>query len=138
VDAVLWRLCQYAAYGAVGGFVGVLAKSGRLELPHLVRRSEDGERAVMIDLGFLGSLILGAVLAAVMDGRPQTAIAYGLAAGFVGPAALNCVLDPLLIRVGLGLVEAKEKDHVAVEADSGVREAGRARHHRGRGAKHQR
>lgn len=98
------KLAEYAVFGAVGALIGAAAKNRSLELPRVTRKKEKSGAVVKsLDLGFLTAPLLGAVLAAVVDGRPQTGIAYGLAAGFAGPAIINAVLDPIIARLGMPL-----------------------------------
>ena len=95
-------LLIFAGYGAIGAFIGAISKTRKLELPRIIRRGVSlADRVTLIDVGFLGAPLLGAVLAAIVDGRPQTAIAYGIAAGFAGPAVINSVIDPILARIGM-------------------------------------
>ena len=104
-------LLLFSAYGAAGAFIGSVSKTRKLELPRIIRRGVKLEdRVTLIDVGFLGAPLLGAVLAAVVDGRPQTALAYGIAAGFAGPAVINSVIDPILARIGMSEVEAAHVD----------------------------
>lgn len=87
------KLLEYAAYGAVGALAGVVGKSGELRLPRLRRRAlKDGDVVIALDLGFIAALLLGAILAAWIDGRPQTALAYGLASGYAGPSLLSAMV----------------------------------------------
>ncbi|HEU4751926.1 MAG TPA: hypothetical protein VFU47_03740 [Armatimonadota bacterium] len=100
MNPVLWKTLEYAAYGALAALIGSMAKSRGLQLPRIfVQRHADGETVKVIDLGFLTSPILGAFLAAYFDTRPENAIAWGLAAGFVGPSIINAVWDPIVRRV---------------------------------------
>lgn len=96
------KLAWFFLYGAVGGLIGAMAKSRRLTLPRItVEREADGELVKEWDSGFLWAPFLGGALAAIVDGRPETAIAYGLASGYAGPAIINAVVDPILKKFGL-------------------------------------
>lgn len=102
-----WKILEYAAWGGAGALLGSVAHTRTLQLPRIVRRGVDpGDQVVLLDLGFLVAPILGAVLAAIVDGRPQTAVAYGIAAGYAGPAFANALLDALLRRIGMPEVPA--------------------------------
>lgn len=94
------ELCAYAAWGGAGALIASMTRTRRLQLPRLyLRRSRDGETVRILDPGFLAAPLLGAFLAAALDGRPWTAAAYGLASGWAGPAILNALIDPILHRV---------------------------------------
>lgn len=84
----------YFAYGAVGGFVGEIAKTGRLRLPRIV--------AGALDVGFLVAPLIGGTLASLFDSSPQNAIAWGVAAGYAGPSLVSMVVEPLLAKLKLG------------------------------------
>lgn len=93
---------EFCAWGALGGLIGGATKTHKLQLPRVIRRgAEPGDRVVLIDLGFLASILLGGTVAMIVDGRVQTALAYGLAAGFAGPAVVNALLDPLFHKLGM-------------------------------------
>lgn len=119
MDPTTLKILESAGWGALGALVAMAGKTRRLMLPHLVRRGvEDGEHVYLVDLGFLAAPLLGAALAMMLDGRPQTALAYGVTAGYAGPAVLNAVLDPFLKKIGMGPVqpmdgEGEKKDEVA-------------------------
>jgi hypothetical protein len=96
------KILEFAAFGFLGGVIGVMARSERLALPRIVaERQADGQVVRFIDPGFLASCLLGALLAAWRDGRPETAIVYGLASGYVGPALLKRLIERLLKHAGL-------------------------------------
>jgi len=98
------KLLEYAGYGLASGVIGTMARERRLTLPRIYKVRDGTNRAeTVVDPGFLAAPVLGAVLAMIVDGRPQTALAYGLAAGFVGPALLHSLLEPLLKRFGIDL-----------------------------------
>ncbi|MFN3652209.1 MAG: hypothetical protein ACK47B_21740 [Armatimonadota bacterium] len=96
-----WKLVEFFIYGAIGGLIGAMTKSRSLELPRIVvKRQKDGEVRKFIDMGFLAAPFLGGALAAYFDGRPETAIVYGVTSGYAGPSLLNALGDTLLKRVG--------------------------------------
>ncbi len=104
-------ICQFFGWGALGGLIGGATKSHRLQLPRVIRRGVDpGDRVILIDLGFLASILLGGTVAMIVDGRVQTALAYGLAAGFAGPAVVNALIDPLLRKIGMPPAVPDEKE----------------------------
>lgn len=97
----LEQILAYAAYGGIGAVVGLVAKTRRLELPRVVRRQlRTGDHSTHLDVGFLAAPLLGAVLAVLFDTSAPNAIAWGLASGYVGPALLNAIIDPILARLG--------------------------------------
>lgn len=95
-------LICYPFAGFVGALIGSAVRNGRLELPRLVvQREKDGEIRKYIDPGFLLSTIVGALLAAWIDGRPWTAVFVGVTAGYVGPSILiTLVIEPLAKKLG--------------------------------------
>lgn len=96
LNLLLFPIC-----GAIGGIIGCAAKHEKLELPRIVViREADGETRRFIHPGFLASVLAGAVGAFIIDHRPETAIVYGLAAGFVGPAILKAFIAPALRKLG--------------------------------------
>ena len=104
MDASHLKLLMYFAYGAVGGLIGSMAKSRRLTLPRMVgERLADGTVRKIIDPGFVTAPLLGGLLAAYFDVRPENSIAWGLAAGYAGPSILNALVDQLLKRLGLAM-----------------------------------
>jgi hypothetical protein len=101
MDPTYLKLLEYAAFGSVGAIVGAMAKCRKVQLPRVsVERTRDGETVTVIDMGFLTAPLLGACLAMYFDTNAPNAIAWGLAAGFVGPSLLNSMIDPLLKRLG--------------------------------------
>jgi len=97
-----FKILEFAAYGAAAALLGTMVRDGRLQVPRIYsERGREGHPVRFIDPGFLGSVLLGAALAAYFDGRAQTAAAYGLAAGYAGPALLNALAEPLLKRLGM-------------------------------------
>jgi hypothetical protein len=91
-----------AAIGAGTALLTGLGKTGRLELPRVVRQVDpDGSTVTLIDLGFLAAPILGAVAAVMGDGGWRMALVWGSLAGGLGPAVLNTILDPLLEKLGM-------------------------------------
>jgi hypothetical protein len=104
-------LLAFAGYGAAAALVTAIAKTRKLELPHVIRRGVNpGDRVFLIDVGFLAAPLLGGVIAAIVDGRPQTALAYGVAVGFAGTAVVNSVIDPILSKLGMSEVEPAYSD----------------------------
>lgn len=101
MDAQQWELLWFALYGGSAAFVASITRTGRLVVPRPRRRRDPDGDEWSWDLGSFAAAPLGALLAAVFDGRPQTAIAYGLAAGVAGPALLSALTDPLLKKLGL-------------------------------------
>jgi hypothetical protein len=94
----------FALYGGVGALLCAAAKQRTLEMPRVVRkRDADGDVRTVIDLGFLAAPLLGAIVAAYVDGRPATALAWGALCGYAGPAILNWVFDPWLKKLGVPL-----------------------------------
>lgn len=92
----------FFAYGAVGGIVGAMSKSRRLRLPRVIRHVEkDGDLVVEVDAGFLLAPLLGGLVAMLLDGRPATAIGWGLACGYAGPAIVNVIVDGMLRKLGV-------------------------------------
>jgi hypothetical protein len=67
----------------------------------ICKRERNGETVKFVDPGFLTSVFLGAALAIYFDTKPENAIAWGLGAGFAGPAILRSLIDSLLKRLGL-------------------------------------
>jgi len=106
----LTDLLPLAGFGALAAFLAAVAKSHRLELPRVVRQNGDGGTVTLIDLGFLGAPLLGGLLAIAVDGGPKQAFLYGMAAGVIGPAILNTVLDPLLAKLGLPPVSGLDRE----------------------------
>lgn len=99
-----WKVLEYLAWGGAAGLIGAMTKSRRMTLPRITcEREKDGSTVKVLDWGFLVAPFLGALVAAVVDGRPQTAVAYGLACGFAGPSLLNIVTEWVLSRAGLML-----------------------------------
>lgn len=99
-----WKILEYLAWGGASGLIGSMTKSRRMTLPHLTCiRERDGRVVKGFDWGFLAAPLLGAVVAAAVDGRPSTAIAYGLACGYAGPSLLNLIVDWGLGKLGLML-----------------------------------
>ncbi len=91
------KILEYAAWGGVGGIAGAMTKGQRIELPRIVlERESDGHVRKFIDPGFLGSIVLGAVLAIYFDTSPQNALAWGVASGYVGPAILGVFTDAFM------------------------------------------
>jgi len=89
----------FALWGAGGALIGSMVREDGLQLPRVyVKKNGTGAERTYIDPGFLVALIAGAVLAAWIDGRPQTALAYGVACGFAGPAALRQMLGGFVDR----------------------------------------
>ena len=98
---LLIKLLVYAVFGAVGGLIGVASKGEALGLPRVLTvKDKDGSSRRMWDPGFLMSVFLGAGIAAWRDGSYEQAIAWGLAAGFVGPALLKTLLDSYFRKLG--------------------------------------
>lgn len=99
-----WKLLEFAAFGFFSGIIGTMARERKLTLPRIYKiKDPQGGTETVVDSGFLVAPVLGAVLAMIVDGRPETALAYGLAAGFVGPALLQSVLEPVLRKFGIEL-----------------------------------
>lgn len=115
------EMLQFAAFGGLGGLLGSACKTRTLQLPRILRRGVNPEeRVVLLDLGFLAAPLLGGILAAVIDGRPSTAIAYGLASGWVGPAVVNAVLDPFLAKIGMGPISREIPDAGEKTCEAGM------------------
>jgi hypothetical protein len=96
-----WAVVQLAACGFGGALIGSMAKTRRLRLPRVcVVKQESGEAEWILDPGFLATPLLGAFLAVLLASRAEVALWYGLATGYVGPALLNLLFDPLLKRLG--------------------------------------
>ncbi|MGV3720575.1 MAG: hypothetical protein ACO1SX_06655 [Actinomycetota bacterium] len=95
-------LICFPAAGFVGALIGSAVRNGRLELPRLVmQRESDGQVRKWIDPGFLLSTVVGALLAAWIDGRPWTAVFVGVTVGYVGPSILvTLVIEPLAKKLG--------------------------------------
>jgi hypothetical protein len=101
------KLLEFAAFGFTAGIIGTMARERKLTLPRIYKIKElDGGTETVIDPGFLAAPVLGAALAMIVDGRPETALAYGLAAGFVGPSLLQSLLEPVLRKFGIDLTHA--------------------------------
>jgi predicted Na+-dependent transporter len=100
---VEWQTAAaFFGYGAIGGIVGAMSKSRRLRLPRVIRRvARDGDHIIEVDSGFLLAPLLGGLVAMIVDGRPETAIGWGLACGYSGPAIVNAIVDGLLKKLGV-------------------------------------
>jgi hypothetical protein len=122
-----WKLVEYALWGGLAALIGAMAKSRRLTLPQIfvVRRDGKVKRRV-IDMGFLVAPLMGGLLAAVVDGRPSTAVAYGLAAGYAGPALVNAIVDGVLNGLGYAVktMRSRRGDGETGEKSDGPRLAG--------------
>ncbi len=106
-----------AGIGAGTALLTALGKSGRFRLPRIIRQADpDGGAVTLVDLGFLASPILGAVVAVMGDGGWRTALVWGVLSGGIGPAVLNTLLDPLLHK--LGLPELSDPDGEGTRAPS--------------------
>ena len=95
------KLLEYAVYGGLSALVGSMTKSRSLTLPRLVTYHEkNGQVKKIWDPGLLVAPFGGAIIAAIVDGRPQTALAYGVAVGFAGPAVFSVLSDAVIKRLG--------------------------------------
>jgi hypothetical protein len=95
-------LCAFAVWGLIGGLIGASTRTHRLELPRVVcEHSKTGQVKRYVDPGFLTAAVFGAVVAAAIDGRPWTALAYGIAVGYAGPAIVRALVDRVLRTLSL-------------------------------------
>lgn len=110
MDALL-QLAPLAGIGALSALVAAGAKSHRWQLPRIVREnSAEGGQVVLVDLGFLAAPLLGLLASAAMATSYKQAFLWGVAAGVVGPAVLNTILEPLLGRLGLPAATGADGD----------------------------
>lgn len=102
MPADLLESLPLAGIGALAALIAAGAKSHRWQLPRIVREnSAEGGQVVLVDLGFLAAPLCGAITAAAMATSMKQAFWAGCAAGVMGPAILNTLLEPLLGRLGL-------------------------------------
>ncbi len=107
----LLELLPLAGIGSLAALVAAGAKSHRWQLPRIVRENQaEGGSVVLVDLGFLAAPLLGALCALVWATGPKQAFWAGVAAGWVGPAVLNTLLEPLLGRLGLPAATGADGD----------------------------
>ncbi len=73
--------------------------------------------------GIVGAFI-GAVIGAAVDGRPLTALAFGVTAGFAGPAFVKVIADTTLRMFGYAvkaMAEEMERRPAAGEGTAAAR-----------------
>lgn len=117
----LLELLPLAGIGAAAAFLTALAKSHRLELPRVVRQNGEDGTVTLVDLGSLAAPLLGMICAVAMDGGPRQAMLWGMAAGIMGPAVLNTLVDPLLARLGMPRAETQSNSAEArTEGEAGT------------------
>jgi hypothetical protein len=87
-------MMQFFAFGGVAAFLAGLVKEGKLQLPCLYhQKGEDGVTRTYVDPGFLLNIVVGGIGAAILDGRPVTAIVYGIASVFIGREMLRPLVE---------------------------------------------
>lgn len=119
-----WKLLEYAGYGFLGALVASMVKERSIRLPTIyIHKDTDGVTRRYVDPGFIGAALLGAIIAAIMDGRPQTAIAYGVASAFVGLE----ILKPIIAGV-MGIL-GKQVEFSTGSAGPNLSSAGEERAH---------
>jgi len=95
------KIFEYAAWGFIGGVIGLMSKNRRLELPRLHSvREKDGRVSKWIDVGFLSSPFLGSALAIYFDTRPENALAWGMVAGYAGSSVMTLLQERVLTLAG--------------------------------------
>lgn len=95
------KILEYAAWGFIGGLIGLMSKNRRLEMPRMVvHRERDGRTSKWLDVGFLSSPFLGSALAIYFDTRPENALAWGMVAGYAGSSVLTLLQERLLSAAG--------------------------------------
>ena len=90
-------LLGFAACGLAGAIVAQMCKDGSIQLPRIYHKKDaEGDERTYIDPGFLTNALLGAAIAAYVDGRPITAVFAGIAVGYCGRDLVRPIIQAFI------------------------------------------
>jgi len=88
------QLLIFLAAGAGGGFIyALLSRGGVLILPQLTKLQD----RYVLDLGFIGSMAIGAAVAVGVDNKPEMAFLAAIA----GPSVLEALVAKVTAFIGV-------------------------------------
>lgn len=94
-------LALYFVAGGLGSLIACCLRDGKIELPRILHQ----KNGTFIDPGFLATTAFGALLAAIVDGRPATAFFVGMSVSYIGREGLRPFLAGVLKPVGLTFLQ---------------------------------